>query len=157
MQSYIKILKFILILCSIININTKCSKGQYEKLGKCKDCGIGTYSRDGKECEFCSPGTYAPVKGSRLCIPCEPGTYTNLVGSSSCEKCPYGTWSDSGSSSCYENMNKDDASNWSYYIYLLSNGLDYVNDLYDYIKDTKKEKQYYSDNLYYQNVDQNNL
>ena len=57
MQSYIK---FILILCSIMNINTKCSKGQYERLGKCKDCGIGTYSRDGKECEYCSPGTYAP-------------------------------------------------------------------------------------------------
>lgn len=157
MQSYIKILKFILILCSIMNINTKCSKGQYEKLGKCKDCGIGTYSRDGKECEYCSPGTYAPVKGSILCIPCEPGTYTDLVGSSSCEKCPYGTWSDYGSSSCYENMKKEDASNWSYYIYLMSYGLDYVSSLYDHFKDTKIEENYYSDNLKYQKVAQNNL
>ena len=66
--------------------------------------------------------------GSNFFISCEPGTYTNFRGYASCEKCPDGTWSDSGSSGCYENMKKEDASNWSYYAY-------------DNIKDTKKEKE----------------
>ena len=140
-----------------MNINTKCSKGQYEKFGKCKDCGVGTYSRDGKECEYCSPGTYAPVMGSKFCIPCEPGTYTNFGGSASCEKCPDGTWSDSGSSGCYENMKKEDASNWSYYAYLLSTGWDYFSDLFDNIKDTNKEKKNDFSNLKNEDAAKNNL
>ncbi len=58
-----------------------------------------------------------------------------------------------GSSTCYENMKKEDTSSLSYYAYLLSTGFDYISDLYDNLKDTKKEKNEFS----VQNVAQNNF
>ena len=162
MTSYYKIIKFILILCLIMNINTKCSKGQYEKKGKCHDCSVGTFSRDGKECELCSPGTYAPFKGSKLCIPCQSGKFAYFPGSSSCDDCPEGTWSNSGSSSCYDMMKKEDASNFNYYLYLLKNGYDYISEVFDlyekYKEDSKKgNKNDYTDYWKKQDVVQNNF
>ena len=118
-----KILKFILALCLIININASCLPGQYKcsysYSNGCCDCPSGTYSPDGFECINCPPGTYSSFSGSKSCNYCEPGSFTNIPGSSFCMRCnagthapdygssfcydcPYGAWSNPGSSHCYQ-------------------------------------------------------
>ena len=152
MHSYTKALKFILMLCLIMNINTKCKAGQYRRLKGCLDCPTGTYSTDGDnyDCIYCSPGTYASQKGSKFCMPCKAGTFAEYEGSSSCEQCPDGTWSNSGSSYCDKSIKEGEGSDYLYYSYFLYSTWDFIIENYNKLieKEKSKKKYDFKDNYY---------
>lgn len=67
----------------------------------CTPCSYGEYSRNGSDCQFCSPGSVCEAGACAACQLCSPGSYVRLPGQRRCQKCDPGTYSGkNGTVSC---------------------------------------------------------
>ena len=89
------------------NCSWSCPPGYERTNDACNPCLQGTYSTDGKTCQYCDAGKYSTavkVVASSSCNLCSMGSYSNVNGASSsstCRKCSEGKYqSSAGSTSC---------------------------------------------------------
>ena len=81
-----------------------CPPGRQSTDGRtCQPCGVGQYAPDGYGgCRPCPPGTFSAGAGTSQCAPCPLGAYANATGgATACVSCAPGAFANtSGQSAC---------------------------------------------------------